>query len=118
LAYISGAVEGPSDEIVLRRIVTDRGAHVHRVQIQNGKTNLRRALPGYNGAAQGDPWLVFVDLDHDFACAAALVTEWLPAPSVYMRFRVVVRQIESWLLADADRASHGRQPASLLRRSS
>ena len=80
-----------------------RGANVHRVQVQNGKTNLRRALPGYNNAAQGDPWLVFVDLDQDFECPAALVAEWLPAPSAYMRFRVVVRQIEAWLLADAER---------------
>jgi hypothetical protein len=60
-------------------------------------------LPGYNSAAQGDPWLVFVDLDQDFECPAALVAEWLPAPSAYMRFRVVVRQIEAWLLADAER---------------
>jgi hypothetical protein len=103
LAYVSGAVEGPSDEAVLRRIVVSRGAEVHRVQIQNGKANLRRALPGYNNAAQRDPWLVLVDLDQDSDCPAALASEWLPTPSAYMRFRVVVRQIESWLLADAER---------------
>lgn len=105
LAYVSGAVEGPSDEVVLRRIVVGRGANVHRVQVQNGKANLRRALPGYNNAAQGNPWLVLVDLDQDFECPAALVTEWLPAPSTYMRFRVVVRQVEAWLLADAERVA-------------
>jgi hypothetical protein len=103
LAYISGAVEGQSDEAVLRRIVIDCGADVHRVQIQNGKAGLRRALPGYNAAAQHDPWLVLVDLDRAFACPALLVQDWLRAPSLYMRFRVVVRQIESWLLADSDR---------------
>jgi hypothetical protein len=103
VAYISGAVEGPSDEAVWRRLVATRGAQVHRVQVQNGKHSLRRALPGYNNAAQGDPWLVLVDLDGDFACAPALVENWLPRPSRFMRFRVVVRQIESWLLADAER---------------
>lgn len=103
MVFISGAVEGPSDEVVLRRIVNGLGAHVHRVQIQNGKTNLRRALPGYNAAAQRDPWLVLVDLDQEFECPALLVGDWLPTPSVHMRFRVVVRQIESWLLADAER---------------
>lgn len=103
MAYISGAVEGPSDEAVLQRVVIGRGAQVHRIQVQNGKSNLRRALPGYNAAAQGDPWLVLVDLDQDFECPAALVMNWLPAPSAYMRFRVVVRQIEAWLLADVDR---------------
>lgn len=103
MAYVSGAVEGISDEAVLRRVVIARGAVVHRVQVQRGKANLRRALPGYNAAAQGDPWLVLVDLDQDFDCAAALVTDWLPAPSTYMRFRVVVREIEAWLLADRER---------------
>lgn len=105
MAHISGAVEGPSDEAVLRRLVMERGGNVHRVQVQNGKPNLRRALPGYNNAAQGDPWLVLVDLDQEFECAPLLVTEWLPRPHQYMRFRVVVRQIEAWLLADAVRFS-------------
>ena len=81
MAYISGAVEGMPDEAVLRRIVIARRAEVHRIQVRRGKANLRRALPGYNAAAQGDPWLVLVDLDRDFDCAAALVADWLPAPS-------------------------------------
>lgn len=101
--YVSGAVEGPSDEPVLRRVVEDRGAFVHRIQVPYGKHNLRRALPGYNAAARWSPWLVLVDLDQEFACPATLVAEWLPKPSPKMRLRVVVRQIEAWLLADADR---------------
>jgi hypothetical protein len=44
-----------------------------------------------------------VDLDQDFDCARALVTDWIPEPSMYMRFRVVVREIEAWLLADHER---------------
>lgn len=104
--FVSGAVEGPSDEPVLRRIVEDRGALVHRVQVQHGKANLRRALPGYNAAARWSAWLVLVDLDQDFECPSALVGAWLPAPSQHMRFRVVVPQIEAWLLADAERFAH------------
>lgn len=103
MRYISGAVEGASDEAVLRRIVTSGGATVHRVQVQGSKSNLRRALPGYNAAAKGDPWLVLVDLDRDFPCASGLVHEWLPHPSAYMRLRVVVHEIEAWLLADSER---------------
>lgn len=101
--FVSGAVEGPSDEPVLRRIIEERGGIVHRVQVQNGKPNLRRALPGYNTAARRSAWLVLVDLDQGHPCAGALVDEWLPAPSPHMRLRVVVRQIEAWLLADAER---------------
>lgn len=101
--YISGAVEGPSDERAFRRLVQLRGGQVHRVQVANGKPGLRRALPGYNQAAKRSAWLVLVDLDQDFPCAGSLVAEWLPTPSAGMRFRVVVRQLESWLLADAER---------------
>ncbi len=113
--YVSGAVEGPSDEPVLRRIVEDRGAAVHRVQVQYGKSNLRRALPGYNRAARRDVWLVLVDLDQDFPCAASMVREWLPQRSRHMRFRVVVRQIEAWLLADGERFARffGVRPSSV-----
>src|SRR5437868_5465815 len=99
--YVSGAVEGPSDEAVLRRVIDHAGGLVHRVQVQHGKSNLRRALPGYNAAAQWSGWLVMVDLDHEFPCPSGLVADWLPAQSPHMRFRVVVRAVEAWLLADA-----------------
>lgn len=103
--YISGAVEGTSDEAVFRRLVNHAGGQIHRIQVQNGKGNLRRALPGYNAAAQHSPWLVLVDLDQDFACPAALAADWLPSPAPQMRLRVVVREIEAWLLGDAERFS-------------
>lgn len=101
--YISGAVEGPTDESAFRALVAQRGGLVHRVQVPRGKPNLRRALPGYNADARRSPWLVLVDLDQDFPCAGALAADWMPEPSPQMRFRVVVRQLESWLLADAER---------------
>lgn len=46
--------------------------------------------------------MVLVDLDLD-QCAPDLVSQHLPAPSNGMRFRVAVRAIESWLLADSER---------------
>lgn len=100
---ISGAVEGPTDERVLRRIVAARGGSVHRVQVPQGKSNLRARLPGYNAAARRSPWLVLVDLNGAYPCPSALVQDWLPAPSSLMRFRVVVRSVEAWLLADRER---------------
>jgi hypothetical protein len=103
VTYVSVAVEGISDEAVLRRLVTGRNAQVCRVQVQHGKPNLRRALPGYNAATQRSPWVVLVDLDQDFECPAALIRDWLPAPSRHMCLRVAVRQIESWLLGDIER---------------
>ena len=38
---------------------------------------------------------MLVDLDREFACPAALVSEWLPSPTQHMRFRVVVREVEA-----------------------
>lgn len=75
------------------------------MQVQNGKANLRRALPGYNAAAKWSRWIVLVDLDKEFDCAPALVADWLPNASEHMRFRVVVRQLEAWLMADREHFS-------------
>ena len=46
------------------------------------------------------PWLVLVDLDADADCVPPACTEWLPEPAPQMCFRVVVREVETWLLAD------------------
>jgi hypothetical protein len=46
---------------------------------------------------------VLVDLDHDADCAPILRDSWLPAPSRFMCFRVAVREVEAWLLADRQR---------------
>jgi hypothetical protein len=101
--YVSAAVEGPTDESALRRVIHSRGGLVHRIQVQGGKPAVRRALGGYNAAARYAPWLVLVDLDDEYSCAAELVAHWLPNPSPQMRLRVAVRELESWLLADAER---------------
>lgn len=101
--YISGAVEGRSDGLALRRLVATCGGKVHAVYGQDGKANLRKRISGFNAAARQRPWLVLVDLDRDYPCAGALVSDWLPEPSALMRLRVVVRQLESWVLADHQR---------------
>lgn len=46
---------------------------------------------------------MLVDLDQEFDCAPLLGKDWLPTPAQYMQFRVVVPQIEAWLLADRER---------------
>ena len=97
---VSGAVEGTLDEVVLRKLAEDVGLSVGRVFGRNGKSHLKAIIDGYNRAARFSPWIVLVDLDNDFECAPSLRTEWLSAPAEHMCFRVAVREIESWLLAD------------------
>ena len=95
----SGAVEGALDEVVLLRLGEHLGISVGPVFGRNGKSYLRERIDGYNRAARFWPWIVLVDLDHE-ECAPSLCGEWLPTPAEGMCFRVAVREIESWLLAD------------------
>jgi hypothetical protein len=103
MATVTIAVEGTSDLAVVRKILTYVGCTVGIVQGRGGKSQLDRNLAGYNRAAQSAPWFVLRDLDHDAPCASALRDELLPvaAASEWMRFRIAVREVESWILADA-----------------
>jgi len=100
---ISGAVEGVLDEGVLRRLIRDLGAEVRAVYGKNGKPFLLNKLDAYNHAAHYSPWIVIIDLDHDAECAPPFVRSRLPDPAPNMNFRVAVREIEAWLLADRER---------------
>jgi len=102
---ISGAVEGIVDEAVLRRLVQHVQGTVNAVYGKNGKTHLRQRLDGYNQAARFGSWIVLVDLDHEADCAPLFRTAWLPNPAPLMCFRIAVREIEAWLLADRERLS-------------
>ncbi len=99
---ISAAVEGIVDEAVARRLIDHAGAHPGPVYGRNGKSALRQKIRAYNEAAKHAPWLVLVDLDQDEPCAPPLCQQWLPGPAPYLCFRVAVRQVEAWLMADAE----------------
>lgn len=96
------AVEGVADQAVLRKVLESEGFDTYAVHGLRGKSNLDASLAGFNNAAQFSPWLVVRDLDHDDVCGAALANALMPAPGRWMRFRVAVRETESWLLADPE----------------
>jgi hypothetical protein len=98
---ISAAVEGITDEAIVRRLIVHAGAVPGAVHGRYGKPYLRTHIAGYNNAARHAPWLVLVDLDGDSDCAPALRQDWLAAPAPRLCFRVAVRAVESWLIADA-----------------
>lgn len=103
LIAVSSAVEGLVDEAVLRRLFEHAGALPGPVHGKNGKHYLQQRLAGYNQAARFSPWVVLVDLDDDAECAPPLRHAWLPHPAPRMCFRVAVRAVEAWLLADRER---------------
>lgn len=99
---ISAAVEGVTDEAVVRKLIIHVGAEPGTVYGKKGKPHLRSQIDGYNNAARHAPWMVLVDLDHEADCAPPLCTDWLAASAPRLCFRVAVRAVEAWLMADAE----------------
>lgn len=97
------AVEGDPDEAALTRLIEHAGGIVEKVYGKEGDDFIRTRLEGYNKAAKRNPWCVLVDLNHKAECAPSLRREWLPKPADQMCFRVAVREVEAWFLADPAR---------------
>src|SRR5688500_2597885 len=97
---ISIAVEGISDAAVLERLCNLTNVSIGAQHVTRGKARLDARLSGYNNAARFSPWVILRDLDHDSPCAPDLISRLLPDPAPKMCFRVPVRAVEAWLLAD------------------
>jgi len=102
-SIISAAVEGIVDEVVVRKLIVHAGGTAGDVYGKQGKAFLQRRMPGYNNAARHAPWIVLLDLNDDAECAPPLRKTWLPDPAPHLCFRVAVRAIEAWLLADREK---------------
>ncbi len=100
---VYGAVEGDVDESALRVLLRSENIFIGGIFGKKGKDFLRNKVRNYNNAARFSNWVILVDLDQEQQCAPELVVNWLPQQSPYMFLRVVVRSIESWLLADKER---------------
>ena len=102
---ISSAVEGVVDEAVVKRLIIDAGGEIGPIYGKKGKSLLKQRINGYNNAARHrhNPWIVLVDLNREADCPPPLKAVWLPNPGPFMCFRIAVREIEAWLLADRER---------------
>jgi len=98
--FINASVEGIVDEAVVKRLILLAGGSLSTIYGRNGKSHIRRHIAGYNNTARHQPWLVVVDLNHEFECAPLLRRDWLSQRSTYMCFQIAVREVETWLLAD------------------
>ncbi len=99
---IHAAVEGIIDEAVAQKLIFEAGGKPGTIYGKKGKNFLQQKIQGFNNAAKIQPWMVLIDLDNDAECPLPFCMRWLPNPSRYLCFRVAVREVESWLMADAD----------------
>lgn len=91
-------VEGQVDESVAKRLLEDAGITVSRFH-HRSIPSFRKALREYNQAARYSFWFALCDLDRA-ACPPLRLADFLPSPRKRMCFRIAVRSVESWLLAD------------------
>jgi hypothetical protein len=105
---ISAAVEGMMDEMVLRALLRHVGLRPGAFYGKHGKQYLLKYMPAYIRAARMEPWVVMIDLDHDSDCPLPVRRNWLlrggaHEPLPLLCFRIAIREVESWLLADRER---------------
>ncbi|MGA2866222.1 MAG: hypothetical protein ABSF95_17250 [Verrucomicrobiota bacterium] len=102
---VSLAVEGVLDEVVLRQLIEQSGPRfeVTACYGKRGKDHLRQNISRFNQAAVHKPFIILTDLD-DEDCPPGLISRWLPSgPHCNLILRIAVREVESWLVADAER---------------
>lgn len=96
------AVEDELSDAVLRRLIAEvrQDFAIGATHRKNGFGYLKRTIPGWNKAAKGRPIMVLTDLDQH-KCPTAMLNDWLPdGRHPNLLFRVAVREVEAWLLAD------------------
>ncbi len=103
MSGITLASEDELSEQVGLCLVAEVGLHAHQCLRRGGSGYLRSRVGNFCQMAAREPVILITDLDQS-ACAPALIADWLqgavqPAGLV---FRVAVREIESWLIADHD----------------
>ncbi len=97
------AVEGVTDEPVAKRLLLGAGLLVGPAREVGGKSKIDAGLPGWNAGAAWQPWFTIRDLDHDDrgTCIPALRARLLGGSARSgMCFRLAVRSVEAWLMAD------------------
>lgn len=97
------ATEDSLSESVGRRLIAEIGSHVEvgLTFRKNGFGYLKANIDKFCNVAQRSPLFLITDLDKE-KCAALLISKWIGNRTLpeNLVFRVAVREIEAWLLAD------------------
>lgn len=97
--------EDQLSDAVLRRLVSENGRLKAAPESGpvGGFGNLKKRARAFNYAAQYRPAIFLTDLDSR-PCCMGLIQEWLGNAVLHRHFllRIAVREVESWLFADAE----------------
>jgi len=99
---INIAVEDTLSDAVVRKLLTlsKKKYAIGVTYSRGGFGYLKTRIAGFNNAAKGTPFFVLTDLDR-YECPATLILDWLQDPMhPNLIFRIAVKEVESWLLAD------------------
>lgn len=103
-ANIAVVVEDDLSLAVIEQVVTQsqQPIDITRTFVERGFGNIKRSMGKYRNASNVIPHFVLRDLDQE-ECPIALRRTWgcedLPTT---LNFRVAVREVEAWLLGDAE----------------
>ena len=100
--YINIAIEDDLSDAVVRKILqqSNNSIEIRHPYAQRGFGYLKKNIRSFNHAAGITPFLVLTDLD-TAQCPPSLIKEWLPCKKhPNLIFRVAVREVEAWLMAD------------------
>ena len=101
MATINLLVEGEIDEIAAHKLVFEVGHQVGVCYGKKGYPYIKNKIRDFNKSAQKTYYLALVDfMDTGYSCPPQVVSTLLPHRNDLMFFRVVVREIESWIMAD------------------
>ena len=101
MKYVNLVVEDLLSAAVLRRILGDLNISVATCYGLQGNNYIRQRLRAFHKASQYIPYVILTDLDNN-PCPPQLISNWGQGlnPSGSFIFRVAVKEVESWLLAD------------------
>jgi hypothetical protein len=96
------AAEDELSAAIMEKLLTFSGRNftINRVIITHGYGMLKKKLPTFRAASKTLPHIILTDLDRCL-CPSVLLNEWgatkLPQN---LLFRIAIREVEAWLLAD------------------
>jgi len=122
--YINLVFEDDLSLFVMRKILVSFGDKFQEntSYLCDGYGQIKSRIDGFNNASIHCPYFILTDLD-TYDCPLELIDQWFKYPKKSsLIFRVAVREIEAWILADVEgfskftgvsRANFSQNPESL-----